>query len=77
MAPIEHLIEEISGNDLNTDYANRVTILREAYKKQNLGAYFSIHKDGHWNGNTFDENWGNFEDSTEWDNSWDQGAPHK
>jgi hypothetical protein len=70
MAELELLIEKLSESTLNDSYVERIEAIRSSLNPtvlKNL-ADAGIGQ--------FSENWDTFDDSSAWDNSWDQGAPN-
>lgn len=75
MTKVENLIEKLSKQNLNDPYVNRIEQIRSQSKQNGTLSKFSTSKKV-GEGKEFDENWDTFEDSTTWDNSWDQGVPN-
>ena len=66
MTEVELLIEKLTEGNLNDNYVGRIEAIRSSLSP----ALIKNLKDAGIG--QFDENWDTFEDSTTWDNSWDQ-----
>ena len=72
MSKIEQLIATLSEGNLQDSYVERINAIRSNVKDGNVP--ISVSKAIATQG-CFEESWDTFEDSTDWDNSWDQGIP--
>jgi hypothetical protein len=70
MTEVDLLIEKLVDDNLNDTYVERIEAIRSSLNP-------AMAKDLADAGiGQFSENWDTFDDSTTWDNSWDQGAPN-
>jgi len=67
MKKTDSLIQQLSKNVEADDLVKRVNSIRAKVDQRKQGINISSEVAN------FDETWDTFEDSTEWDNSWDQG----
>ncbi|MES2418550.1 MAG: hypothetical protein V4541_10220 [Bacteroidota bacterium] len=67
MTKVELLIEQLSENALDNSYIRRIDSIRSSVNEDLIKVLFDAGI------GQFDESWDTFENSADWDNSWDQG----
>jgi len=70
MTEVELLIEKLSEHRQSNSYVERIDAIRSSVSGEFIKVLFDAGI------GQFDESWDTFENSADWDNSWDQGAPN-